>query len=235
MIRGILFDKDGTLFDFNASWGAWARRFIDGYTPDQGKREALARAFKFDYERQVFNPDSPIIAGTSSEIFNAMQSVFPEHNAAQIADAVRASTAAAEMKAVCDLPEYLGALKAAGYILGVATNDDEAGARAQLKRENSEDYFDFFAGYDSGYGAKPAPGMCKGFLQNQGLQADEAIMVGDSPFDIMAGKGAGMRTVGVLTGAAEPDDLKDADVILADITELPDWIAKQNYNTTPST
>ncbi len=224
MIRAILFDKDGTLFDFNASWGAWARQFIDGYTPDQEKREALARAFRFDYEGQVFNPDSPIIAGTSSEIFNAMQSVFPDHSAARIADAVRGSTAAAEMKAVCDLPEYLEALKEAGYILGIATNDDEAGARAQLARENADVFFDFIAGYDSGYGAKPAPGMCKGFLQAFGLEPDAGVMVGDSSFDIRAGKAAGMWTVGVLTGAMGEEELAEADVVLRDITEIPDWL-----------
>ncbi len=224
MIKGILFDKDGTLFDFNASWGAWARQFIDGYTPDQENREALARAFKYDYEAQVFEPDSAVISGTSNEIFSAMQSVFPEQSAAQIADVVRASTASAKLAPVCDLPDYLGALKEAGYRLGVATNDNEASARAQLAHEDADGFFDFFAGYDSGFGAKPAPGMCNGFLRAFGLAPEEAIMVGDSAFDILAGKAAGMRTVGVLTGAMGEGELAEADVVLRDITEIPDWL-----------
>lgn len=225
MIRGILFDKDGTLFDFNASWGRWARMFIDGYTDDAQKRSALAEAFMLDYEAMRFDPNSPIIAGTAQEMFRAVQSVFPNQTAPEIANAVSASTQSARMAPVCDLPSYLADLKARGLRLGIATNDDEKGTRSQLERHEALSYFDYVAGYDSGYGAKPAPGMCKGFLSTQDLRADEAIMVGDSAFDILAGKGAGMRTVGVLTGAASPDELADADVVFADITLIPDWIA----------
>jgi hypothetical protein len=62
--------------------------------------------------------------------------------------------------------------------------------------------FDFVAGCDSGFGAKPDPGMCLAFAAHLGHAPDTILMVGDSLHDLTAGRAAGMRTVGVLTGIA---------------------------------
>jgi phosphoglycolate phosphatase len=51
-------------------------------------------------------------------------------------------------------------------------------------------------------------------------------MVGDSTHDLQAGRAAGMRCVGVLTGMAPRDVLAPhADVVLENIGALPDWLA----------
>jgi phosphoglycolate phosphatase len=53
-------------------------------------------------------------------------------------------------------------------------------------------------------------------------------MVGDSTHDLHAGRAAGMRTIGVLTGAAVAAQLSPfADVVLRDIGEIPAWLAAQ--------
>jgi phosphoglycolate phosphatase len=53
-------------------------------------------------------------------------------------------------------------------------------------------------------------------------------MVGDSLHDLHAGRAAGMRTVGVLTGPAPRAELSpEADIVLGSIAELPDWLATQ--------
>ena len=52
-------------------------------------------------------------------------------------------------------------------------------------------------------------------------------MVGDSRHDLIAGRAAGMRTIGVLTGMARAEDLADlADVVLPDIGHIPVWLAR---------
>ncbi|MGB3148663.1 MAG: HAD hydrolase-like protein, partial [Paracoccaceae bacterium] len=59
-----------------------------------------------------------------------------------------------------------------------------------------------------------------------GLAAGEVAMVGDSLHDLQSGRAAGMRTVAVLTGIAKRAELEPfADVVLADIGQLPEWIA----------
>ena len=114
------------------------------------------------------------------------------------------------------------------HVLGVVTNDGEAPARSHLDSVGILGLFSFVAGYDSGHGAKPAPGPLLAFSKATGTSPDRTLMVGDSRHDLAAGRGAGMTTVGVLTGLAEALDLGDlADVILPDITHLPEWILAQ--------
>ena len=43
MIDGLLFDKDGTLFDFRKSWGAWAQAFLARLAPDPERAAALGQ------------------------------------------------------------------------------------------------------------------------------------------------------------------------------------------------
>ncbi|MGL4237933.1 HAD family hydrolase, partial [Tabrizicola sp.] len=105
-------------------------------------------------------------------------------------------------------------------------NDSEAPARQHLANHGITDCFDFIAGYDSGHGAKPAPGMCLAFARAFALDPARVAMVGDSRHDLEAGRAAGMRTVAVLTGIAKRDELSPhADVVLPDIGAIPDWLS----------
>ena len=62
-----------------------------------------------------------------------------------------------------------------------------------------------------------------------GLAPEAVVMVGDSTHDLIAGRRAGMRCVGVLTGLAEREVLQPyADVVLPDIGHLPAWIEAQS-------
>jgi phosphoglycolate phosphatase len=58
-----------------------------------------------------------------------------------------------------------------------------------------------------------------------GLDPGRVVMVGDSLHDLVAGRAAGMQTVGVLTGLACRDELAPcADVVLPDIGHLTTWL-----------
>ena len=110
-------------------------------------------------------------------------------------------------------------------ILGIATNDSEAPARAHLERAGILDRFAFVAGYDSGHGAKPDAGQLLAFCALTGIPPRECAMIGDSTHDLDSGRAAGMTTVGVLTGLASRADLAPhADVVLDDIGALPAWL-----------
>jgi len=63
MIKGIIFDKDGTLFDFNATWGTWARGMLAAETAGDAKAfVALAPALGDDTDEGRFRPESIVIA-----------------------------------------------------------------------------------------------------------------------------------------------------------------------------
>lgn len=225
MIDGVLFDKDGTLFDFRASWGGWARSYLGSIARDADHAAAMGRAIGYDVGTGQFAADSVVIAATSADIAEALLPHLAGQSHTQITATINRSAAGAQMAQAVPLHPLLSALKTRGLKVGLATNDYEAAARAHLGAHDITGYFDFIAGYDSGHGPKPGPGMCLGFARALGLEPGRVIMVGDSTHDLEAGRAAGMRTVAVLTGIAAADELAPwADVVLADIGELPGWI-----------
>ncbi len=225
MIRGIVFDKDGTLFDFRASWGRWAENFLASVAQDPGHSAVLAKAIGYLPETKGFHPESPVIAATAADIAAALLPHMPGRSHAGLTDAIDQAAASAPMSEAVPLVPLFRQFRARGLKLGVATNDSEIPARAHLDRHQLTGVLDFIAGYDSGYGPKPGPGMCLAFAAATDLPPGECLMVGDSLHDLKAGRAAGMRPVAVLTGIARHDDLAPhAEVVLPDIGALPAWL-----------
>lgn len=225
MIEAIIFDKDGTLFDFHRSWGGWAQRFLRQVARDGDHAAAMGQAIGFDLASGQFAADSPVIAATAADIAQALAPHLPGQQVGAITDQINAAAATAPMVAAVPLRPLLEALRGRGLRIGLATNDTEAPARAHLAAHDITDLFDFIAGYDSGHGAKPGPGMCTAFATAYAMDPAHVVMVGDSLHDLHAGRAAGMICVGVLTGMAKADDLAPhADAVLADIGRLPHWL-----------
>lgn len=228
-IRGLVFDKDGTLFDFTATWSNWARcmlRELSGGS--DALAETLGRAVGFDLRAGIFAPDSPVVAGTPAEISACLLKHLPDTDHAVLVARMNAVSAETEQVAAVALVPLFERLAQRGLRIGLATNDGEQPARAHLERVGVAQFFHFVAGFDSGFGAKPEPGPLLAFAEAQGLSPTEVAMVGDSRHDLIAGRAAGMRTVAVLTGVAAADELAPfADAVIADIGHLPEWIDRQ--------
>lgn len=226
MIDGLIFDKDGTLFDFRVSWGRWAATFLRRIASDESHADRLGRAIGYDLSSGTFASDSPVIAATAADIAEALLPELPGMTLHELTDRIDASAGMAPMSEAVPLRPLLDALRGQGIRLGLATNDSEAPARLHLANHGITDCFEFIAGYDSGHGAKPGPGMCLAFARQTGLEPSRVAMVGDSRHDLEAGRAAGMRTVAVLTGVAMHEELAPhADVVLQDIGAIPDWLA----------
>lgn len=225
-IRGLVFDKDGTLFDFHATWSVWASHLIDRLTGTHGADAgALAERLGFDRAAKAFRPESAVVAGTMEVVIDAIRATIPGIDEAPLRRMILASTAAADQIEVTPLVPLLDRLRTGGMTLGLATNDSEAPARAHLDRAGILDRFTFVAGYDSGHGAKPTPGMLTAFCAATGLPARACAMIGDSAHDLESGRAAGMAAVAVLTGLATEAELAPhADVVLPSIRALPDWL-----------
>ena len=225
-IRGLVFDKDGTLFDFHATWSVWCDGLIrDLCGPDPAQVARLARRLDFDLDARRFAASSPMIAGTMEVIIDAVRDVLPHHEEHALRRMILATSAATQQIEVAPLVPILDRLIAAGMTLGLATNDSEAPARAHLERAGILDRFAFVAGYDSGHGAKPTPGQLAAFCALTGIPPAECAMIGDSTHDLDSGRAAGMTTIAVLTGLATRADLAPhADVVLDDIAALPAWL-----------
>jgi len=223
---GVIFDKDGTLFDFRRSWGGWAAKVLKTLAEDAPHAGRMAAAIGYDMATGDFSPDSPVIAATADDIAKALLPHLPCWSHSRLTARLNAMAEIAPMTEAVPLRPTLGALRKQGLRLGLATNDTEAPARAHLAAHDIADLFEFIAGCDSGHGAKPAPGMLLAFARQTGLNPARVVMVGDSRHDLMAGRAAGMRTVAVLTGIAGAAELAPfADAVLPDIGDLAAWIS----------
>lgn len=225
-IAGVLFDKDGTLFDFEATWGAWAKGFLSEIAGGDGAIAArLGQAIGFDHVHARFAPGSLAIAGTQGELAAALSRQLPDAAQGEILARMNALALDVPLVPAVPLEPLFSDLAARGLILGLATNDAEAPALAHLEAAGVRQFFDFVAGFDSGFGAKPEAGQLEAFCRRFALDPGEVLMVGDSLHDLHAGRAAGMRPIGVLSGPAMQDDLSPhADAVLPDISHLPGWI-----------
>ncbi len=226
--EAVLFDKDGTLLDFQRTWGPWTAQVVDQLADgDLALVQEMSLAWGLDYENQRILPDSIVIAGTVGQVAGAIVPHRPDMTLDQMIDFLDLTGAQATGVPVIPLSPFLDELAELDLVVGVATNDSEATARSQLRELDIEHRFEFIAGYDSGFGGKPAPDMCLAFSDYMGISPADVVMVGDSSHDLEAGRAAGMQTVAVLTGPADSDELVAlADVVLGDISELIDWLTE---------
>ena len=90
-----IFDKDGTLFDFRATWGGWTARAIDHLAGHGADRALLARRLGYDVAAGVFAKDSPVIASTTPELVDIMHGFVPRMDKGQLLDSLSELSAAA--------------------------------------------------------------------------------------------------------------------------------------------
>ena len=225
-LKGILFDKDGTLFDFDATWGLWCRQVLaDLAGEDAALADRLARSIGYVPETAQFLPGSPVLADTPDIIAARLLGHLTGWTAPTLVAHLNTLAAAAPQVPVVPLAPLLSGLRARGLALGLATNDAEAPARAHLAGAGVLGLFDRVIGSDSGFGGKPAPGPLLAFASQIGLAPAQVAMVGDSAHDLVAARAAGMVAVAVTARAHDPAGLRAlADAVLPDIAALPGWI-----------
>ena len=226
-IRAILFDKDGTLIDFAATWApvvkALAVEFSGGHQPTADELLAIAG---YDAARDSFRGGSVWAGGTSRDLVAAWR---PGASAAEIEEATRfvdnfcMAHAPGSAVPVADLEPLFRDLKAEGLKLGIATNDSEHSAKTTAARLGVDHLFDRILGYDSVVNAKPAPDMVLDFCAALSLAPATVAVVGDNIHDIAMARAAGAGlAIGVLTGNSSHDELAPhADHVIASVADLP--------------
>jgi phosphoglycolate phosphatase len=205
-IRAVLFDIDGTLLVTGGAGGvAWQRAFeelhgveadIAEHT-DAGMTDPEIAAIVF---REVIGRE-----GSPEERSKAI-GCYLKH----LPDAVAGSGGYRVMSGIEDL---LPRLIEDGVLLGLVTGNIEAAAHIKLARGHLNRFFSF-----GGYGSDSADrtevtkaALRRGALVSGGTLTDGAcIAIGDTPRDVTAGHGAGIRVIGVGTGSYGVAALREA-------------------------
>ena len=130
-VDALLFDKDGTLFDFHHTWGPWVGQVIEELGEgDRDRGAALASALGYDLATKKYFPNSPLIACTNRQAAEYITGVLPHLDVSEIEHYLTASAQDVPLAPVVPLDVFLTGLKHRGLKLGVMTNDSEVGARA---------------------------------------------------------------------------------------------------------
>jgi len=205
-VRAVLFDIDGTLLVTGGAGGvAWRRAFeelhgvdvdIAEHT-DAGMTDPEIAAIVF---REVIGRE-----GTQEERSKAI-GCYLKHLPATVSESDG-------YRVMPGIEELLDRLIDDGLLLGLVTGNIEAAAHIKLSRAGLNRFFSF-----GGYGSDSADrtevtkaALGRGSLVSGGTLADGAcIAVGDTPRDVKAGHGAGIKVVGVATGSYSVDQLKKA-------------------------
>jgi phosphoglycolate phosphatase len=124
------------------------------------------------------------------------------------------------------VPEMLGELARAGYLLAVATGKSRRGLEHALEQTGLRAHFHATRTVDEAAG-KPDPQMLLSILDELGVRPAAAVMVGDSIYDLQMAANAGTHAVGVASGAHRREELAALAprALLDRIADLPEWLA----------
>jgi phosphoglycolate phosphatase len=216
VIEAVLFDIDGTLLVTGGAGAvAWQRAFRELHGVDANIDEHT-QAGMTDPEiaeivfREVIGRD-----GSEAERARAIAGYL-----SHLPDTVAESSG---FRVMPGIEQLLGRLSEQGVLLGLVTGNIEAAAQIKLARGDLNRFFSF-GGYGSD--ARDRTQLTRKALERGGalagapLDPAATIAVGDTPRDVSAGHGAGIKVVGVATGSYTVEQLGEAsaDWAIADVT-----------------
>ena len=122
-----------------------------------------------------------------------------------------------------DVPDVIAALADRGHQMAVVTSKASPIAHQSLAFVGLDHFFPVVVGYDDTARHKPDPEPVRVALSRLGVSPDDAVFVGDSPHDILAGNGADVMTIAALWGPFDRETLADArpDHFIECMAELP--------------
>ena len=204
-IKLIIFDLDGTLVNSAADITNALNYAIRPYGFERLTVERTISLVGEGITRLI----EKLVSQKSADLKNVVLKRFLEYYSEHLTDLT------VPYPGVPETLEMLG-----DYRKAVISNKREDLSRRLLENLALSGYFDVIWGSDSVPEKKPSPAPVIEMLKKISCGPDEAVMVGDSNYDIEAGRAAGVRTVAVSYGYRNVSLLKDADFIIDNMKEL---------------
>lgn len=121
-------------------------------------------------------------------------------------------------------------LAEAGYLLAVATGKGRSGLNMVLQATGLESYFHATRCADETF-SKPHPAMLEQILDELGVFPNEALMIGDTEYDLQMASNAGVASLGMTYGVHAPERLAKHNPLdcLDEVTAIPAWLKKYSH------
>jgi HAD superfamily hydrolase (TIGR01509 family) len=223
--QAIIFDKDGTLIDFDAMWGGWTLQIADRLQAVMGldSREALCAVYGYDNARKKILPDGKLTCTPMWRLRELLVEVarslgLPEEEAlSAVEQAWVVPDPVALAKPFTDIRALFENIHRAGIKIAVATTDDRAPTEAMLDAFNVTELVATMVCADDGIPAKPAPDMVAAICARLNVAPSKTIVIGDTTADLRMARSAGAGLViGVLSGVGSLEKLTPLADILID-------------------
>ena len=238
--QAIIFDKDGTLIDFDAMWGGWVAYLAEQLHEASGLhvREPLYLAMGYDDVNKKVLAHGKLAATPMSQLYRltveVMQSLGLSAEQAErvvekgwcIPDPVILA------KPFTDVRELFGKLHQQNIKIGIATADDRIPTQAMIEAFDIEEFISTMVCADDGIPAKPVPDMVLTICERMKVDPSKVMVVGDTTADLKMARAAGAGlVVGVLSGVSNVHDLMPyADVIIDSVDELHEYSVVHEIN-----
>jgi phosphoglycolate phosphatase-like HAD superfamily hydrolase len=232
----IVFDKDGTLLDFDYTWGTrtanWIRALARQIPGENNLYEYFSKAIGYDWTNKRVQPDGPTAVTTAQKLVTLAagalyQQGLPWHESEHLAvqtihQEMGAPFKASEIRPVGNVMGTTLRLKDAGLLLAIATGDDRNPTESTLSLLGIASQISAVVCGDDPIPEKPDPAALFHIRDETGIPTKRMLMVGDTVNDMLTGRNAAVAgCIGITGSTGEPSMLAPyADAILTSIEEL---------------
>lgn len=213
-INTVIFDFDGTIADTN-------RLIIDSWQHTYKNR--------FGHEEE----EEKIIRSFGEPLAITMEKVFPDHDVDESISIYRGYQVnhfKDEIEAFPGMIEAMRELKVKGFNVGIVTSRMKNTTVQGLEKFGLMDYIDHIVSCEDTDKHKPDPAPVLLALEKFGISAEEAVMVGDSMFDIKCAHNAGVKAILIGWAVAVTDEEKNGpdgpDFVAEEAKDIVDIVAK---------
>ncbi|HUW10552.1 MAG TPA: HAD family hydrolase [Anaerolineae bacterium] len=231
----VVFDKDGTLTDFEHQWGQLTGTWLESLSGEAGGEAAvrdMGELLGYDLAGRRSLPDSPLAVAPDEHLQIIVAAVLFRYGVPWAAareratetyrDVVASEPLTGLIRPLGDVSGLLRRLHQSSVGLAVVTTDNRSRTEAVLPILGIDRLVDDVVCGDDGLDWKPAPDMLLAVCRRLCVEPARVAVVGDSVADmLMARQAGGGLCVGVLTGTGDRMQLAaHADVLLESIDEI---------------